>query len=103
MNVTVARLLGSQDDKLPKAVIVARYVLGMDLVSKKKLQELPTQMRNLHKWYLRVVKQDRKMIIAKVPQKYYFQPEQIHVEFEGFRGIVNQNFLRMRTEGKPRS
>ena len=48
MGVSVAELLGSQDDKLPKADVVPTYVPGMPLVSKEKLQQLPTQIRNLH-------------------------------------------------------
>ena len=55
MGVTVAELLGSQDDNLPKADVVPTYVPGKPLVSKEKLEQLPTHMRNLHDWYLSVV------------------------------------------------
>ena len=55
MGVTVAELLGSQDDKLPKADVVPTYVAGKPLVSDEKLAQLPTHMRNLHDWYLSVV------------------------------------------------
>ena len=66
MGVSVAELLGSQDDKLPKTDVVPTYVPGKPLVSKEKLKQLPTHMRNLHEWYLRVVEGDRTMIVAKV-------------------------------------
>src|SRR4051812_18884379 len=81
MKVSIAELLGSEDDLLPKAVVARRYVEGEDLVSKERLKELPTQMWNLHQWYSTVIKQGRIMIIAKVPREYYFRPEEVHIEF----------------------
>ena len=54
MGVTIAELLGSQDDDLPKAPVVPTYVLGMPFVTQEKRAQLPTSMRNLHNWYLRV-------------------------------------------------
>jgi hypothetical protein len=93
MGVSVAELLGSQDDKLPKAVVVPTYVPGMPLVSKEKLQQLPTQMRNLHEWYLRVVKGDRTMIVAKVPHEYFFRAEEVHVEFSELFQLYNFDAL----------
>jgi hypothetical protein len=35
MKVSIAELLGSQDDLLPKAIVVHRYVAGEKLVSKE--------------------------------------------------------------------
>ena len=42
MGVSVAELLGSQDDKLPMAPVVPGYVPGMPLVSQEKREQLPT-------------------------------------------------------------
>ena len=42
MGVSVAELLGSQDDKLPKADVVPTYVPGKPLVNKEKLKQLRT-------------------------------------------------------------
>ena len=81
MGVTVAELLGSQDDKLPMADIAPTYVPGKPLVSEQKLKQMPTHMRNLHQWYLREVKGVRIMIMAKVRQEYFFRPEEVHVDF----------------------
>ena len=81
MGVSVADLLCSQDDKLTKADVVPTYVPGKSLVSKEKLQQLPTQMRKLHDWYMEAVKVDRTMIVAKVPHEYYFRADEVHVEF----------------------
>ena len=44
MGVTVAELLGSQDDKLPMADVAPTYVPGKPLVNEQKLKQLPTQM-----------------------------------------------------------
>jgi hypothetical protein len=93
MGVSVAELLGSQDDKLPKADVVPTYVPGMPLVSKERLQQLPTHMRNLHEWYERVVKKDRTIIVAKVPQEYYFRADTIHVEFSELFQLFNFDAL----------
>ena len=81
MGVSIAELLGSQDDNLPKATVVPQYKIGMPFVTPEQSAELPTAMRRLHNWYLQVVKQERTMIVLKVPEEYYFRPESIHVEF----------------------
>ena len=88
MGVSVEVLLGSQDDKLPTTVIAPKptYVPGKPLVSKEKLQQLPTHMRNLNEWYLRA---DRMFIVAKVPREYYFRPEEIHVKLEELFQMYN--------------
>jgi hypothetical protein len=48
MNCTMEELLRSQDTALPFGDIAPKFVYGADLVSKKRLEELPTHMRNLH-------------------------------------------------------
>jgi hypothetical protein len=52
------------------------------LVSKERLEELPTHMCHLHAWYLNDAENGKIMIVASVPWEYYGQPEEIHVEFE---------------------
>ena len=89
MGVPIAELLGSQDDNLPKAPVVPTYVLGMPFVTQEKSIQLPTSMRNLHNWYLRVVKEGRIMIVAQVPSEYYFRPEEIHVDFSELNQLYN--------------
>jgi hypothetical protein len=81
MEISLDELLGPQLDLLPKMPIAPKYVAGEDLVSKERLRELPTQMRNLHQWYSTVIKQGRIMIVANVPREYYFRPEEVHIEF----------------------
>ena len=81
MGVTIAELLGSQDNNLPKAPVVPTCVLGMPFVTPEKSAQLPTAMQSLHNWYLKVVKEGRIMIVAKVPSEYYFRPNEIHNDF----------------------
>ena len=57
------------------------FKVGMPFVSPEEHKQLPTAMRRLHNWYLQVAKQERIMIVLKVPEEYYFRPETIHVEF----------------------
>jgi hypothetical protein len=68
----------------PKAVVAPKpkFVMGEPLVSKERLEELPTHMRHLHAWYLNEAKNERIMIVANIPWEYYGRPKKIHVEFE---------------------
>ena len=93
MNVTVEELLGSQDDKLPKAQVVPTYVPGKQLVPFEQFQQLPTHMRSLHKWYMKAVKEDRIMIVAKVPHDYYFRADEVHVDFSELFQLYNFDAL----------
>ena len=93
MGVTVAELLGSEDDKLPTANVVPTYVPGKPFVSEQKLKQLPIQIRNLHQWYLREVKGVRIMIVAKVRQEYFFRPEEVHVDFSELYQLYNFDAL----------
>jgi hypothetical protein len=52
------------------------------LVSKEKFEDLPTNMRYLHTWYLNEAKNGRTMIVARVPREYYGRPEDIHIDFD---------------------
>ena len=63
------------------------------MVSKEKLKQMPTHMRNLHEWYLREVKRDRTMIVAKVPEEYFFQAERVHVELSELFQLYNFDAL----------
>ena len=93
MGVTIAELLGTQDDNIPKAPVVRTYVPKEELVSREKWQQLPTQMRKLHDWYMEEAKKGRIMIVAKVPHEYYFRAEKIHVEFSELFQLYNFDAL----------
>jgi hypothetical protein len=89
MGVTIAELLGEQDVNIPMAHVVPTYELGMPFVTQERSAELPTAMRSLHNWYLRVVKEGRIMIVAKVPEEYYFRPDEIHIDFSELNQLYN--------------
>jgi hypothetical protein len=63
------------------------------LVSKERLEELPTNMRYLHAWYINESKNGRIMIVASVPREYYGQPEEIHVDFDKLFQMYNCDAL----------
>ena len=83
MGVTVEKLLGPQDDVLPKAVPVRLYVVGQPLVTRDEWLELPTYMRALHDWYMNeiVLVPERKWIVLDVAHEYYYKEDKIHIEF----------------------
>ena len=91
MGCIVAEFLGSQDDKLPTAAANPKptYVPGKPLVSKEKWDQLPTQMRKLHQWYLSASKGDEIMIVENVPHDYYFRHDEVHVEFSELFQLFN--------------
>ena len=83
MGVTIADLLSSQDDNLPKAAVVWKYVIGQPLVTKEEWDELPTHMRALDNWYMSeiLVVPERKWLVLDVPYEYYYREDKIHIEF----------------------
>jgi hypothetical protein len=89
--MSVEDIMASQDELFPKAVVApkTKFVMEEPLVSKERLEELPTHMRHLHAWYLNDAKNGRIMIIANVPREYYDRPEEIHVEFEELFQMYN--------------
>jgi hypothetical protein len=79
MSMTTADLLSGAE--LPKAAIARKYVHGKPLVDEEKLRQMPTNMRNLHAWYLVASKREQTMLVVKVVEEYYFREDKIHIEF----------------------
>ena len=90
--ISVEDILASQDDRLPKAVVAPKpqFVMGAPLVSK---DDLPTNMRYLHTWYLSESKNGRTMIVLSVPREYYGRPEEIHIDFDELFQMYNGDAL----------
>jgi hypothetical protein len=82
--MSVEDVLASQDERFPKAGVAPKpkFIMGGPLVSKEKLEGLPTNIRYLHTWYLNEAKNGRTMIMARVPREYYGRPEDIHIDFD---------------------
>ena len=93
MGCTVEELLGSQDVALPIADIAPKFVYGADLVRKERLHQLSTHMWNLHQWYLDVCKENKKFIVANIPEEYYFRKEEIHIEMNELWQLFNLDAL----------
>ena len=92
-SVTVEELLSAADAALPTADIAPKFVYGADLVSKERLHQLPTHMRNLHQWYLDACKVDQRYIVANIPEEYYFRKEEIHIEMNELWQLFNLDAL----------
>ena len=67
-----------------------QFVMGEPLVSK---DDLPTNMRYLHTWYLSESKNGRTMIVVSVPWEYYGRPEEIHIDFDELFQMYNADGL----------
>ena len=93
--ILVEDVLASKDDRLPKAVVAPKpqFVMGAPLVSKDKFDDLPTNMRYLHTWYLSESKNGRMMIVVSVPREYYGRPEEIHIDFDELFQMYNGDAL----------
>jgi hypothetical protein len=93
--MTVEDVLASQDKRFSKAVVAPKpkFVMGGPLISKERLEDLPINMRYLHAWYMNEAKNERIMIVARVPREYYGRPEEIHVDFDELFQMYNCNVL----------
>jgi hypothetical protein len=93
--MSVEDVLASQDERFPKAVVVPKpkFIMGVPLVSKEKLEDLPINMRYLHTWYLNEAKNGRTMIVARVPREYYGRPKDIHIDFDELFQMYNCDTL----------
>jgi hypothetical protein len=94
-NMSVENVLASQDKRFPMAIVAPKpkFVMGGPLVSKERLEELPTNMRYLHAWYMNKAKNGRITIMASVPREYYGRPEEIHVDFDELFQMYNSHVL----------
>ena len=95
MNCSVEVLLGPSDAALGFGPVAPKYVHGAELVSKNRLDEMPTHLRQLHEWYLQFCERDKttRYITADIPEEYYFRREEIHVEITEFWQLFNLEAL----------
>jgi hypothetical protein len=82
--MSVEDVLASQDERFSMAVVApkSKFVMGGPLVNKERLEDLPTNIRYLHAWYMNEAKNGRIMIMACVPRENYGRLEEIHVDFD---------------------
>jgi hypothetical protein len=79
---TVGQILGTEEiPGFVAAELARKYVTGKPLVTPEQYRELPTQMRQLHDWYLREAKQGETLVMVKVTGEHYVNACGIYVEF----------------------
>jgi hypothetical protein len=95
----IARCLGMSVEALlnenacPKAEVAWKYVVGEALVRPERIPHLPTQLRNLHDWYMRVAKEGRRMLLLKYSKEHYFREGELIIEFDELFQLFNQDAL----------
>jgi len=91
-DTSVAQLfIGGAD--IPKAELAWKFVPGNPLVRPEQVPHLPTQMRRLHEWYMKVVKDGRTMLMVAVKKEHYFIDNEICIELEELFQLYNQDAL----------
>jgi hypothetical protein len=89
--LTVDQMRGLEE--IPKAELAWKYVYGQPLVRPDKIPQLPTQMRRLHDWYMKVAKEERKFIMVKVKMEHYYREDLICIEIDELFQLFNQDAL----------
>ena len=62
--------------------IVWKWEYGKSLLPPDQIDDLPTQMRKLHRWYMEVTKLERQMLIVKVTKEYFAGADEIQIYLE---------------------
>ena len=83
---TVEQLLGIEDlpTNIDEKDLAWKYVLGNPLVRPEEVELLPTQMRRLHDWYLREVKDGRESLMVKVKPEHYYHGKMCGLNCQNF-------------------
>jgi hypothetical protein len=81
------------ENACPKAEVAWKYVVGEPLVRPERIPHLPTQLRNLHDWYMRVAKEGRRMLLLKYSKEHYFREGELIIEFDELFQLFNQDAL----------
>ena len=100
--MTLGQYLAQLDQEIPKVDhefnkgdIAYKYKHGEPLVRPEELPNLPTQMRRLHKWYMKAAQEGKIMLTVGVRDEHYFRgnEEIINVDFEELFQLYNQDAL----------
>jgi len=78
--ITLSQLQGADIPKFDEDLWKWEY--GKSLLPPDQIKLLPTQMRKLHDWYLKVTKEGRKMILVKVTEEHYVGADQVQIYLE---------------------
>jgi hypothetical protein len=78
---------------IPTAALAWRYEKGKSMIPPQKEGTLSTQMQKLQKWYLDASKGAREFLLLRVPKDYFLGEDLVHIEFEEFFQLSNQDAL----------
>jgi hypothetical protein len=78
---------------IPKAPLAWKYEKRKSLVTPRKEENLSTQMRRLHKWYMDAAKGAREFLLLKITKDHFFGEDLVHIEFDEFFLLFNQDAL----------
>jgi hypothetical protein len=88
--LTLSQLM-SRD--IPTAPLAWKYEKGKSLVPPGKERTLSSQMRRLHEWYMDVAKGEREFLLLKITKDHFLGEDFIHIEFDEFFQLFNQDAL----------
>ena len=89
--ISVDRLLSTEE--IPMADVAWQYAPEKSLVRLEQVPHLSTQMRRLHEWYMKEVKNGREMLMVKVKEEHYFYENELIIEFAEIFQLYNQDAL----------
>ena len=93
LGVSIAEYLGSLVE-YPMAELAYQYKYGEPLVKPELVKTLPTKMRRLHDWYMKVSKEGLQWIILEIEDETFFRGKQeIHIEVCELFQLFNQDAL----------
>ena len=91
IGTSVDQLLGTEG--FPMAELAWKYVPGNPLVRPEQVPHVSTQMRRLHEWYMKEVKNGREMLMVKVKEEHYFYENELWIDFSEIFQLYNQDSL----------
>ena len=88
--MTISQYL-SQLEFFPTTDIAYKYKYGEPLVRPEEVNNLPTKMWRLHKWYMAAAKEGATYIRVKIKEEHFFRGEDlVQIEFEELFFLFNQ-------------
>jgi hypothetical protein len=88
--LTLSQLMSGD---IPTAPLAWKYEKGKSLVPPRKERTLPSQMRRLHNWYMKVAKGEREILLLKISKEHFLGEDLIHIEFVELFQLFNQDAL----------
>jgi hypothetical protein len=80
-------------EDIPKAPVARQNEKGKSLVPPEIKNNLPTQMRKLHKWYMHATKGTQEFLLMKITRNHFLGEDLVHIEFDEFFQLFNQDML----------